>query len=69
VPITIKEVIRGSGEDWYSKDIIDRDDWLRDHLPKDSYRVWYGGTVSDERYTRFENNEDLLAYRITWPTT
>lgn len=64
--ITIKEVIRGCGDDWHSKDIMDRQDWLRENLADGTYTVWYGGFISDERYTRFDNKEDLLAYKIRW---
>jgi len=36
------------------------------NLKEYSYDVWYGGLDSDDRYTRFENEEDAVAYRLIW---
>jgi hypothetical protein len=66
VPITVKETIVGCGVDWHVKEVIDRQNWLIENLQKDSYRAWYGGVNSDDRYIRFNNEEDALAYVIKW---
>lgn len=76
MPITIKETIVGCGAQWYHRDVIDRDRWLREHmkngrepflpLENKDYAVWYGGLESDDRYIIFNNEEDALAYTIRW---
>jgi hypothetical protein len=66
VPITIKETIDGCGKDWRSKSVMDRRKWLTENLQVGSYKVWYGGLKSDDQYIKFNNEEDLLAYKIRW---
>jgi hypothetical protein len=67
-PITIKEVIVGCGEDWYHQDVIYRQNWLIEHVGKESYTAWYGNLKSDDHYIKFDNEEDALAYKIRWMT-
>lgn len=62
----IREIIVGSGKNWYIKDIIDRDDWLRDNLSKNNYNTWYGHSASDSRYVKFIDKVDALAYCLRW---
>lgn len=64
--ITIKETIVGCGELWRHPIVMERTYWLMENLPDHTYRVWYGGLKSDDRYIRFDNEEDALAYKIKW---
>ncbi len=66
MPIIIKETIVGCGENWRMQPVLDRTNWLIENLDEDTYRAWYGGLRSDDRYIRFDNEEDALAYRIKW---
>jgi len=66
VSIIIKETIVGCGDKWNIQEILDRQEWLMKNLKEYSYDVWYGGLDSDDRYTRFENEEDAVAYRLIW---
>ena len=45
---------------------MERTLWLMENLTDDTYKVWYGGLKSDDRYIRFDNEEDALAYKIKW---
>lgn len=64
--MVLVDTIKGAGESWYLPEVLEKWEWLSDNLDADSYRVWWGGTSSDDMYIRFNNKEDMTAYILRW---
>ena len=62
----IKEIIPGSGREWYCDPLTDRVNWLLDNVGKGNFIVEFKGLKSDEMSIEFNSDVDAMAYRLRW---